>query len=174
MAQPKRRRGSSHVSKGPEGLQWSLDQESEGHQAREKLSPAPEQIADINNSEPDPESYQQFDGPEPDPESYQQCPLCGGGGVISYDLSTDLYRSVDPPPSLPTLPPSSQPCLYDNPMNRETVRRNLEHFGVTNIHQLLRTYQTVELVEAINDYQRALKRGFKPNNPTAYFWRLLE
>lgn len=97
----------------------------------------------------------------------------GRGGDIPISEDTYIYkdRSIDPSP--PT-PPPQKPCLFEDPLTRENIRRNLKEMEVTNINQLIRTYEAAVLIEAISDYRRALRDGFRPRSPTAYFKTLLE
>jgi len=86
-----------------------------------------------------------------------------------------LHPSIPPnPPFLPSSPSRPRPCLYEHPATRETIRRRLKALGVTNINQLIRTYQAADLLEAISDYERARKAGMRIFIPTAYFRSLLK
>lgn len=67
-----------------------------------------------------------------------------------------------------------KPCLYEDPATRETIRRKLKEFGITNANQLIRTYTAAVLLEAISDFERALDAGVRFKSRTGYFRYLLK
>lgn len=108
----------------------------------------------------------------PDPEQFFDNLLRGEGG--SYiNVLRDLDQGKDTSSSPPT-PPSPQ--ILD-PYEQElkwAVEKRLKEYGVTNILYLLRKYSAHVLVEALEDYQRAVDEGFRIRYPTAYFRSLLK
>ena len=98
----------------------------------------------------------------------------GEGDSININ-NKGIRGSVSPSsPPTPPSPPKPKVCLYEDPATREAIRRKLKELEITNINQLIRSYQAAELIEAISDYERALEDGFYPRHPTGYFKSLLK
>lgn len=133
----------------PDGLQFDLDQEMT------------DQARIYSNS--------------PEVTIIRECFQVVGEGDPNNNFNKGIEGgSIPPHPPQPPLPPPSLPCFYGDPATRETIRRKLKELGVTNISQLIRTYQAAVLIEAISDFERALDAGMRVKSPTAYFRSLLK
>lgn len=147
MSKAKGKDGHKH-RRQPDGLQFSLDQE-----AADQAQAIKETDGVIENT----------DGLEPVGEGYPDNNLYNGN------------KGIGNPPSPPTPPSPQRPrtCFYEEPATREAIRRKLDDLGVTNINQLIRSYQAADLIEAISDFEAALDEGLRIKSPTAYLKSLL-
>ncbi len=54
------------------------------------------------------------------------------------------------------------------------IEDRLKGYGITSVLQLVRAWSTAVLMEAIEDYQRAVESGMRIASPTGYFRSLLK